>query len=81
MQVSAHEMILTPDAGVSLGGGSTSAPDTDADLESHYRSGDGSEAAAVRGWSTEASLEAPPVPAASCNLCNDLVCTPMEKWS
>lgn len=40
-------------AGVSLGGGSTSAMDTDADVDSHYRSGDGSEAAAVRGWSTE----------------------------
>lgn len=39
-------------AGMSLGG-STSAADTDADLESHYRSADGSEAAAIRGWSTE----------------------------
>jgi hypothetical protein len=39
-------------AGVSVGGGS-SAADTDADLESQHRSVDGSEAAAVLGWSTE----------------------------
>lgn len=42
-------------AGVSVGGGS-SAADTDADLESQHRSVDGSEAAAVLGWSTEVSV-------------------------
>ena len=42
-------------AGDSVGGGS-SAADTDADLEAQHRSVDGSEAAAVLGWSTEVSV-------------------------